>query len=377
MSHQATTMESPEAMTGLKKQIVHPRMDDATRRQQMSNQRFGSVFAEHMVSMSWSIDDGWTSAKIIPFGPITMSPATSVLHYGQSIFEGFKAYRWNDGSVHMFRPRSNATRLGRSARRLAMPEIPIDAFIEAVDELVRTDHMWVPHEEEHSLYIRPVLFASQPGLGVRPSNAYDLLVITSPVGSYFSSGIKPVTVWLSQDFIRAAPGGTGAAKFAGNYAASLLGQARAMEQGCDQVVWLDAKERRYVEEMGGMNIFFVFNEGGRTTLLTPDLETGTLLPGITRDSLISLARDKGYEAKEQRISIEEWNQGLIDGRITEVFACGTAAVVTPIGTVKSNLGTWTVNDGKMGPIASELRNALLDIQYGRAEDPYGWMHRVM
>ncbi len=377
MSHEATNLRSPEAPSGLEVHLVQQRIDDATRRQQMSNLRFGSIFAEHMVSMSWAVDTGWTSAKIIPFAPIMMSPATSVLHYGQSIFEGFKAYQWADGSVHMFRPEANAARLCRSARRLAMPEIPIEKFIEAVDELVRTDRMWVPDEDGQSLYIRPVMFASQLGLGVKPSSEYQLLIMTSPVGSYFASGVKPVTVWLAQDYIRAAPGGTGAAKFAGNYAASLLGQAEAMEQNCDQVVWLDAHERRYVEEMGGMNIFFVYKENDRPVLVTPSLDSGTLLPGITRDSLLMLARNKGYKAEERRVSIQEWEQGLAEGRITEVFACGTAAVVTPIGTVKSNLGTWQINGGEMGPIATEMRNSLMDIQYGRAQDPYDWMHRVL
>lgn len=359
-------------------QLVENRLDDAARRERMRSPRFGSVFTEHMVSARWTKAGGWQDAKIVPFAPIALSPGSSVLHYGQSIFEGFKAYRWADGSVHMFRPMSNARRMCLSARRLAMPEPPMEHFLDMVDQLVRLEQSWVPSEEEHSLYVRPLMFATQVGLGVRPSDEYQLLIMLSPVGSYFPSGIKPVTVWLAQDYIRAAPGGTGAAKFAGNYGASLIAQAHAIEQGCDQVVWLDAIERRYVEEMGGMNIFFVFKgENGQPTLVTPDLESGTLLPGITRDSLLQLARDRGYGAVERRISIDEWNQALRDGALTEVFACGTAAVITPIGTVKSNLGTWIVNNNQMGPVASEMRKALLDIQYGRAEDRYGWMHRVL
>lgn len=361
----------------LQVQLVDKRLDDATRRQLMHSPKFGTVFAEHTAQMRWTQSEGWSAASIKPFGPIQLSPASSVLHYGQSIFEGFKAYRWQDGSVRTFRPYSNARRLNRSARRMAMPEMPVERFIEMVDELIRLERDWVPDLDEHSLYVRPLMFATQPCLGVKPSNEYLLMVMLAPVGSYFASGVRPVTVWLAQDYIRAAPGGTGAAKFAGNYAASLVAQANAMDQGCDQVVWLDAVERRYVEEMGGMNIFFVYDEGDGPTLVTPDLETGTLLPGITRESLLQMARDIGLPAKERRISIEEWRVGLAEGRITEVFACGTAAVITPIGTVKSNLGTWTVNDGEMGPIASQLRQALLDIQYGRAKDQYDWMHRVL
>lgn len=379
--HISSTAERSHAMSPplthqLDIQLVQHRLDDATRLQLMHNPKFGTVFSEHMAQMRWTESDGWSAASIKPFGTIEMSPASSVLHYGQSIFEGFKAYRWQDGSIHTFRPYSNARRMNRSARRMAMPDMPVEQFIHMIDELIRTDHKWVPDAEEHSLYVRPLMFATQPCLGVKPSNEYLLLVMLAPVGSYFASGVKPVTVWLAQDYIRAAPGGTGAAKFAGNYAASLAAQANAMAQGCDQVVWLDAIERRFVEEMGGMNVVFVYDEGNGPTLITPDLETGTLLPGITRESLLQMAQSLGYQAKERRISIQEWQAGLEDGRITEVFACGTAAVITPIGTVKSNLGTWTVNGGQMGPVATRLRTTLLDIQYGRANDEYSWMHRV-
>ena len=357
-------------------QLVEQRLDDATRRSLMQHPKFGTVFTEHMATMRWTHDHGWHSATLKPFGPIEMSPASSVLHYGQAIFEGFKAYRWADRSINTFRPYANARRLQRSAHRLAMPEPPVEKFMEAVDQLIQLEHMWVPDEDEHSLYIRPLMIATQPCLGVKPSNEYLLLVMLAPVGSYFASGVRPVTVWLAQDYIRAAPGGTGHAKFAGNYAASLIAQAAAMEKGCDQVVWLDAIERRYVEEMGGMNIVFVYDEGGTPTLVTPSLESGALLPGITRESLLQMAQDLGYGAREDRISIQEWEAGLKDGRITEVFACGTAAVITPIGTVKSDLGTWVINDNEMGPVATKLRKRLLDLQYGRLEDKFGWMHRV-
>jgi branched-chain amino acid aminotransferase len=363
--------------SGIEIQTVSQRLDDAARRGRMYHQRFGTVFTEHMVVIRWTKQSGWERGRVEPFGPITLSPAASVLHYGQSIFEGFKAYRHGDGGIYTFRPHGNARRMCASARRLAMPELPVDRFIEAVDSLIRTDQMWVPDEEEHSLYLRPLMFGTQAGLGVRPSEEYMFMIIASPVGSYFPGGVKPVTVWISQDYIRAAPGGTGAAKFAGNYAASLAGQARAIEQGCDQVVWLDATERRYVEEMGGMNIFFVFRDGDRISLVTPDLESGTLLPGVTRDSLLRMASDLGYEAKERRISIDEWEEALHQGRMTEVFACGTAAVITPVGKVLSKAGTWVINKGEIGPVAARLRKELLDLQWGRAEDRYGWMHRVV
>lgn len=371
------TQEKPQSSSNIEIHLVAERLDEGTRRQRMQNPRFGTVFTEHQVAVRWTKSTGWNQARLEPFGPIMLSPAASVLHYGQSIFEGFKAYRHPDGGIYTFRPHANARRMNASARRMTMPEVPVERFIELVDELIKLDRMWVPGEEDHSLYVRPLMFATQAGLGVKPAEEYLFMVIAAPVGSYFPGGVKPVAVWISQDYIRAAPGGTGAAKFAGNYAASLIGQARALEQGCDQVVWLDALERRYVEEMGGMNIFFVFNEGGQTTLVTPDLETGTLLPGVTRDSLLRLARDHGFEAKEGRISIEEWEDALHSGRMTEVFACGTAAVITPIGTVKSKMGTWVVNNGEMGPVAAQMRKALLDIQFGRAEDRYGWMHRVV
>jgi branched-chain amino acid aminotransferase len=367
-----------ETTTELEVQLVQQRLDDTTRRSLMQNPRFGTVFAEHMVSMNWTAEHGWDQGGIMPFGPITLSPAASVLHYGQSVFEGFKAYRWADDSIHLFRPRANAQRMCRSAQRLAMPDLPVEVFLTAVDQLIRLEHMWVPDAEEHSLYVRPLMFATQAGLGVRPSDSYRLLIMLGPVGSFFASGVKPVTVWVAQDYIRAAPGGTGAAKCAGNYAGSLLGQARARERGCDQVVWLDATERRYVEEMGGMNICFVFKgEAGRPTLVTPDLSSGTLLPGITRESLLLLARDLGYDAVERRVSIQEWESSVADGTLLEAFACGTAAVITPIGAVKSNIGTWVINDNQMGPVTATLRRALLDIQYGRAPDRYEWMHRVM
>jgi branched-chain amino acid aminotransferase len=256
-----------------------------------------------------------------------------------------------------------------------MPDLPADLFAESVRALVEVDQAWVDDRPEASLYLRPTMIATEVGLGVRPSNAYTYLLIACPVGPYFSGGVKPVTVWLSTEYTRAAPGGTGDAKCAGNYAASMIAQAQAQQQGCDQVVWLDAVEHRYVEEMGGMNLCFVYGSGPDARLVTPKL-TGTLLPGITRESLLTLAQDLGYHSEEAMITTEEWQAGNAGGELTEVFACGTGAVITPVGRVKSATAEWTVGDGNPGPVTMRLREALLDLQTGKAPDPHGWMHRL-
>ena len=336
---------------------------------------FGRHFTDHMVTIEWTEGRGWHDARLQPYAPIQMDPANMTLHYAQSIFEGLKAYRQPDGSVAVFRPDANARRFQNSARRLAMPELPVDTFIEACDLLVRQDREWVPGVGEESLYLRPFMFASEVGLGVKPASHYTFMVIASPAGPYFSGGIRPVSVWLSEDYTRAAPGGTGEAKCAGNYAASLVAQAEAAERGCDQVVWLDSTERRWVEEMGGMNLYFVYGTGADAKIVTPEL-TGTLLPGITRDSLLTIAADMGYGTGEARVSTDEWRRGNADGSISEVFACGTAAVITPVGTVKTTEDSWTVADGQPGEVTMKLREALLAVQSGRAEDTHGWMHRL-
>ena len=341
----------------------------------LANPGFGRVFSEHMAVASWERGRGWHNAEVRPYGPIAMDPGTSILHYAQGIFEGLKAYRQQDGRIAVFRPDANADRFRRSARRLALPELPDGAFVEAIDLLVRLDADWVPSEPEHSLYLRPFMYASEVSLSVHPTDEAKFVLIASPSASYFPSGVKPVTVWLSEDFIRAAPGGTGAAKTGGNYAGSLLAQAQAAEQGCDQVVWLDAIEHRWVEEMGGMNLCFVFGRGPKARLVTPEL-TGTLLPGVTRDSLLTLARDLGYEAEEGRVSVEQWRAGCADGSLSEVFACGTAAVITPVGAVKSAGASWLVGDGKPGAVSMRLREALVDIQRGTVPDVHRWMHAV-
>ncbi|MEP7021030.1 MAG: branched-chain amino acid aminotransferase, partial [Pseudonocardiales bacterium] len=291
------------------------------------------------------------------------------------IFEGLKAYRQPDGSIATFRPTANAARFARSARRLAMPELPEQLFVESLRALVELDRAWVPADPSESLYFRPFMIGTEVGLGVRPANAYAYLLIASPAGPYFPGGLQPVSVWLSTEFTRAAIGGTGEAKCAGNYAASLVAQAAAAEKGCDQVVWLDAVEHRWVEEMGGMNLYFVYGSGPGARIVTPSL-TGTLLPGITRDSLLTVAQELGYPAEEGKISTEEWQAGNASGAITEVFACGTAAVITPVGSVQSAAGSWTVGDGNTGPITAQLREQLLGIQTGQIADTHGWMHSL-
>ncbi|MDT0341202.1 branched-chain amino acid aminotransferase [Streptomyces litchfieldiae] len=351
-------------------------LSDAEREAALAEPGFGRYFTDHMVTIRWTEGRGWHDAQLQPYAPIPMDPATMALHYGQEIFEGLKAYRQPDGSVAVFRPDANARRFQASARRLAMPELPVETFVEAIDLLVGQDRAWVPSRGEQSLYLRPFMFATEVGLGInRPANEYLFMIIASPAGAYFPRGIKPVSVWLSTEYVRAAPGGTGEAKCAGNYAAAFVAQAEATRNGCDQVVWLDATERRWIEEMGGMNLYFVQGTGEDAKIVTPGL-TGTLLPGITRDSLLTIAADLGHPTGEVRISTDDWREGNADGSISEVFACGTAAVITPVGSVKSAAGNWTVGDGRPGAITMRLREELLGIQTGQVEDRHGWMHRI-
>src|SRR5215472_11378473 len=338
---------------------------------------FGQVFTDHMVTLSWTEGRGWHDGALEPYGPLQLAPATAVFHYSQEIFEGLKAYRQDAGPIVAFRPYANAARFRRSAVRMAMPELPEDAFVHAIELLVSQDKDWCPHNPEESLYIRPFMIATTPTLGVgRPAGSYTFLVIASPSGSVFAGGgQRAVSVWLAEGFTRAAPGGTGEAKTGGNYAASFLGQQQAVDNGCDQVVWLDALEHRWVEEMGGMNLFFVYGSGPEARIVTPPL-TGTLLPGITRDSLLTLAPDLGIPASEGAISVEQWRSGCESGEITEVFACGTAAVITPVGEVRGVAGGWSIGAGEPGPVTMRLREHLLGIQFGLLPDSYGWVHKI-
>lgn len=345
---------------------------DAVREAILADPGFGRYFTDHMVVVKWTTDKGWHDPALVPYGPMAVNPATNFVHYGQAIFEGLKAYRQPDGSISTFRGDRNAARFRKSARRLAMPELPDELFTGAIAALLRQDGHWVPTGEDRSLYLRPFMFATEIGLGVRPANEYLFMLIASPAGPYFPQGVKPVSVWLCEDYVRAAPGGTGEAKCAGNYAASLVAQAEATEHGCDQVVWLDAAEHRYVEEMGGMNLFFVYGSGADARLVTPEL-TGALLEGVTRDSIIKIAGDIGLPVAQTRVSVDDWRAGNESGELTEVFACGTAAVITPVGYVKSANGNWEISGGQPGEITMRLRETLLGIQTGNAPDPYGWL----
>ncbi|KQS73143.1 branched-chain amino acid aminotransferase [Modestobacter sp. Leaf380] len=352
-----------------------PRRPAAEREQLLADPGFGKVFTDHMVVARYVAGKGWTEATLTGYAPLQLDPSTAALHYAQSIFEGLKAYAQPDGSVSVFRPEQNAARMARGAVRMAMPPVPAEGFVNAVDALVDADRDWVPTGPDQTLYIRPYQLAVEPFLGVRPASEYLFVVIASPAGAYFPRGVQPVSVYLSEDYIRAAPGGTGDVKCAGNYAASLLAQEQAIAAGCDQVVWLDATEKKYVEEMGGMNLFFVLGTGSDAELVTPEL-TGTLLPGITRDSLITVAEETGHRVTERRFTVEEWRAGVADGTVTETFACGTAAVITPVGEVKARTGDFTVGDGTPGAVTMALRERLLDLQHGRVPDDRGWRHTV-
>ncbi|MFI5913614.1 branched-chain amino acid aminotransferase [Dactylosporangium sp. NPDC051541] len=331
---------------------------------------FGRVFTDHMITIKFGAD-GWHDARLIPFGPLSLSPATAALHYSQELFEGLKAYVRANGEIGLFRPEANARRLNATAERLAMPALPEELFLKAVWTLVEADREWVPSGEGQSLYIRPFMIATDPFLGVRPSSEYLFAVIASPSGAYFSGGAKPVTVWISQDYSRAAPGGTGNVKAAANYAVSLRAQAQAQDAGCDQTVFLDAVEHRWIEESGSMNLFFVYADGGTPRLVTPPLN-GSILPGVTRDSVIQLARHNGWTVEERPYSVDEWQADARSGALRETFACGTGVVITSIGRARSRDGEFEIAGAEEGQVTAGIRDALVGIQRGRAEDPFGW-----
>ena len=337
----------------------------------LANPGFGTNFTDHMVDICWSEQGGWHRPRVQPYGPIALDPAAAVLHYGQEIFEGMKAYRHADGSIWTFRPEANARRMQRSAARLALPELPTDYFIESLKQLIAVDGDWVPSAPETSLYLRPFMFAKEAFLGVRPAKKVNYYVIASPAGAYFHGGVAPVAIWLTTEFARAGRGGTGAAKTGGNYASSLLAQAQAAEKGCAQVLFLDSVEGKYVEELGGMNVVLVYKDG---TLVTP--ESDSILEGITRDSILQLAEDRGLTVERRRVSIDEWRDGHASGDIVEMFACGTAAVVTPIAVVKAADFQIGAEDAPAGELTMSLRQELTDIQYGRVPDRHGWLTRL-
>ena len=333
---------------------------------------FGKYFSDHMVSIDWSIERGWFDAEVRPYGPLSIDPASSVLHYGQEIFEGLKAYRHADGTVWTFRPELNAARMMRSAHRLALPELPVDLFIESLKQLVSVDKAWVPSAPETSMYIRPFMIANETFLGVRAAERAAYYVIAGPAGAYFAKGVAPVSIWLATDFARAASGGTGAAKCGGNYAGSLLPQKEAYANGCSQVLFLDASEMKYLEELGGMNVFVVMRDG---TVVTPSL-TGSILEGVTRESIIQLARDRGHKVEERKIAFDELRTGFANGDVAEVFACGTAAVMTPIVAIKGPGFVIGDESAPAGALTMSLRQELTDIQYGRVPDRHGWLTQL-
>jgi branched-chain amino acid aminotransferase len=332
---------------------------------------FGTVFTDHMVDICWSEMGGWHRPRVSPYGSIPLDPAAAVLHYGQEIFEGMKAYRHQDGSIWTFRPDQNALRMQRSAARMALPELPAEYFVQALKELIAVDGAWVPSATETSLYIRPFMFAKEAFLGVRPARKVAFYVIASPVGPYFGGETKPVSIWLSTNYTRAGRGGTGAAKAGGNYAASLLAQSEAAAEGCQQVLFLDSEEGKYLEELGGMNVVLVYKDGRLVTPLSD-----TILAGITRDSVLALAEARGHTVERRKVTIDEWRTGYESGDIVEAFACGTAATVVPIGQLKTPEFTIGSPDAPAGEVTMSLRSELIDIQYGRIPDTHGWMFRL-
>lgn len=355
---------------------THPATDEV-REAVLANPGFGQHFTDHMVCIDWQGDvqenvGRWDNARLQPYGPLSLDPSTAVLHYGQEIFEGLKAYRHADGSVWTFRPEANAARLNRSAQRLALPTLPEEVFVDAIRELVVQDQQWVPSGEGESLYLRPFMIGTEPFLGVRPSRQALFSVIASPAGNYFGS-VEPVDIWLSRTYARAGTGGTGAAKCGGNYAASLVAQMEGDAHGCSQVVFLDPERDDAIEELGGMNVFFVFDDN---RLVTPEL-TGTILEGITRDSVIQLARERGMTVEERAFTLDEWREGVRSGHLTEVFACGTAAVIAPVRRLVGNDETIGPDDAQPGEVTMSIRQQLLDIQTGRAEDTHGWLTRLV
>ncbi|HEX4831897.1 MAG TPA: branched-chain amino acid aminotransferase [Trebonia sp.] len=329
----------------------------------------GHTFTDHMVAARW--DGAWSPLDLGPLRPLALHPGTIGLHYAQVIFEGMKAFAQADGSIAVFRPDRNGARFARSAARLAMPPLPQEMFLESVDTLVRADAQWLTDNPRHALYLRPLMFGSEANLMLRESAEYTYLLMAFLAGGFFGEEAAPVSVMVSHEYTRAVPGGTGDVKCGANYGPSLLAQREARDAGCQQVVWLDAIQHHWIEEMGGMNLFFVAGD----SIVTPRL-TGTLLPGVTRDSLLTLAAREGYRVSQARLSVDDWRDGCRSGAITETFACGTAAVITPVGRVRDSGGDFVIGTGAAGPVTGRLRAALLDVQHGRRPDPGGWLRRV-
>ena len=333
---------------------------------------FGRYFTDHMFIMDYTEGKGWHDARIVPYGPLSMDPACMVFHYAQEMFEGLKAYRTPNGDVQLFRPDKNIERMNNTNERLCIPKLEPSDVLDAIKALVATEEEWVPSVEGTSLYIRPFIIATDIQLGVHPSHTYKFMVILSPVGSYYPEGIKPVKIFVENEYVRAVKGGTGFAKVGGNYACSLIGQKKAEQMGYSQVLWLDGIEHKYIDEVGAMNVFFVID--GK--VITPSLAEGSILPGVTRNSCIKLLSDMGYEVEERRLSIDEVEAAYKNGTLNEAFGTGTAAVVSPMGLLDNGKEKMIINDQQIGPIAQKLYDTLTGIQWGKIEDKYGWTVKV-
>lgn len=348
----------------LSKQELKPKFEDA------SQLGFGRIFTDRMFTMRF-VSNSWTEPKIEKYKNFSMDPSACVFHYSQEIFEGMKAYVAEDGRVLLFRPEQNVRRMNKSAARLVMPTIPEEDMLQAITEVVLAEKDWIPRAAGTSMYIRPTMIATEAFLGVHPSAEYTFFIILSPVGAYYKGGFQPVKLYVEDTFVRAAVGGVGDIKTGGNYAASLMAGYRAQQKGFSQVLWLDARERKYVEEVGAMNMFFVFGN----KLVTPAL-SGSILPGITRDSVLELAKHLGLEAEERTISIDEVIEGITSGAITEAFGSGTAAVISPVGSLTFKDKDYVINGNQVGSVTQKLYDTLVNIQYGRQEDPFGWVKEI-
>lgn len=345
-----------------------PLVETKTKIEDESTLVFGKQFTDRMLVMEYDTGKGWHSARIQPYGPFSLDPAAMVLHYSQEIFEGLKAFRHPDGQIALFRPADNIARFNRSAERMCMPVVDPDGFLDALRQLIRLEADWVPHSAGTSLYIRPTMIANEAMLGVRPSDQYLCYVILSPVGAYYKGGIAPVKIWISDHYVRAAEGGTGEAKTGGNYAASLYASREAAANGYDQVLWLDAKEKKYIEEVGSMNMVFVYD--GK--IVTSPLK-GTVLDGITRRSVLTLCKEMGLDIEERALTVDEVLDGVVNGRLTEAFGTGTAVVISPVAQFTYQNRTVHLSNGKTGELTQKLYDQLTGIQYGRIADTHGWV----
>lgn len=351
--------------------LIEKRKELKDKPQDESKLGFGKLFTDHMFLYNYTAGKGWHDARIVPYGDFAVSPAATVLHYGQEVFDGLKAYYSPKGEIQLFRPRDNFRRINNSARRLCMPEINVEEALDALKQLVSLDHDWVPKTKGTALYIRPNFIGMDPFLGVSSAHEYLFYIILSPVGAYYATGLAPVKIYVENHYVRAVKGGLGFAKTSANYAASLLAGEEAHKKGYAQALWLDGRESKYIEEVGSMNIFFMIDG----VLVTPPLE-GSILPGITRDSVIQLARDFGIPVEEQRISIDEVTNAICQNRMSESFGTGTAAVISPVGELFYNEKNYIINGGGMGPLSSRLYDTLTGIQYGELDDPHGWIERL-